>query len=105
MFARVMSGQMDPGEIDRFTSMIEDDVIPAAEKLAGFEGGYWLADRESGSVIGVTMFKSEEALRQSAARAERIREDASRNAGLPVPSFKSYEVVASTGSEKLRRAA
>jgi hypothetical protein len=105
MYARVMSGQIGPGEIDRFIHMIEGDVIPAAGKLKGFEGGYWLADRDSGSILGITMFESEEALRESAASAERIREDASRNAGLPVPSFTSYEVVASTGSEKLRRAA
>ena len=105
MFARVMSGQVGPGEIDRFIHMIEGDVIPAAGKLPGFEGGYWLADRESGSVLGITMFESEEALRESAAGAERIREAASRNAGLPVPTFRSYEVVASARSEKLRRAA
>jgi hypothetical protein len=105
MFARVMSGRIGRGEIDRFIHMIEGDVIPAANKLPGFEGGYWLADRDSGSVMGITMYESEEALRESAAGAERIQEDASRRAGLPVPTFTSYEVVASTGSEKLRRAA
>jgi hypothetical protein len=51
------------------------------------------------------LFESEKALRDSEEQANRIREEASRAAGLAVPEFKSYEVVASVGSEKLRRAA
>jgi hypothetical protein len=105
MFARVMSGRLGPDEIDKMAGMIEGEVIPRASQLPGFQGGYWLADRESGSVLGITLFESEKALRDSEEQANRIREEASRAAGLAVPEFKSYEVVASVGSEKLRRAA
>jgi hypothetical protein len=105
MFARVMSGRLGSGEIEKMTGMIEREVIPRASQLPGLQGGYWLADRESGSVLGITLFKSEEALHDSEEQANRIREEASRSAGLPVPEFESYEVIASVGSEKLRRAA
>ena len=106
MHARVMSGELSPGELDKFESMIRDDVIPKASKLDGFAGGYWLADRESGKVLGITLFESEKALRESQAQADTIREEASRASGLPVPSFRAYEVVASVGGEAaLKKAA
>lgn len=75
--------------------MIRDQVIPRARALQGFRGGYWMADRASGKVVGVTLFESAEALKASEAQAARIREESSRSAGLPIPSFESYEVVAS----------
>jgi heme-degrading monooxygenase HmoA len=100
MFARVTSGELSPDDVEKFVAMVRDQVIPRAEKLGGFKGGYWLADRESGRVMGITMFESEEALRASQSQADRIREEASRQAGLSVPSFATYEVVASVGDEK-----
>jgi hypothetical protein len=105
MYARVMSGEFDPGDLDKFTSMIRDNVIPRASKLDGFTGGYWLADHEGGKVLGITMFESEKALRDSQPQADRIREEASRASGLPIPSFRVYEVVASVGAEAAAKAA
>ena len=61
MFARVTSGELSPDDVEKFVAMVRDQVIPRAEKLGGFKGGYWLADRESGRVMGITMFESEEA--------------------------------------------
>jgi hypothetical protein len=105
MYARVTSGELSPGDLDKFTRMISDDVIPKAEKLDGFTGGYWLADHETGKVLGITMFESEEALRESQAKADSIRQEASRAAGLPEPSFRVYEVVASVGGEAILKKA
>jgi heme-degrading monooxygenase HmoA len=99
MFARVTSAQLSPGQIETFISMIRDQVIPRAQNLPGFKGGYWLVDRSTGKGIGVTLFESEEALDATEAQANRIREEVSRGAGLPTPSFQRYEVVASVGSE------
>ncbi len=99
MYARVMSGQIGPGDLDRFNRMIRDTVIPRAEKLDGFAGGYWLAERETGRVLGITMFESEQALHDSQAKADSIRREASRSAGLPEPTFRVYEVIASVGRE------
>ncbi len=98
MFARVMTGQLKPDQLEIFGRMIHDQVIPRARELNGFKGGYWLADRANGHVIGVTLYESEEALRASEQQANRIREEASRSAGLPIPSFESYEVVESVGA-------
>ncbi len=98
MFARVTSAQLEPEQVETFVSMIRDQVIPRAQNLPGFKGGYWLVDRSTGKGIGVTLFESEEALDASEAQANRIREEASSGAGLAVPSFERYEVVASVGA-------
>ena len=100
MFARVTSGDLSPEDVEKFVAMVRDQVDPRAEKLGGFKGGYWLADRESGRVMGITMFESEEALRASQSQADRIRDESSRQAGLTPPSFTSYEVVASVGDKE-----
>ncbi len=98
MFARVTSGELSPDDIDKFAGMIRDQVIPRAQALDGFKGGYWLADHENGRVLGITMFESEAALRSSQGQAARIRDEASEKAGLPTPTFSTYEVIASVGS-------
>ena len=97
MFARVTSSELTPEDVETFVSMIRNQVIPRAQGLHGFEGGYWLLDRSAGRVMGVTLFESEAALDASEAEASRIREEASRGAGLPNPSHQRYEVVAWTG--------
>ena len=102
MYARVSTGEVTPDQLESFKQMIRDQVIPRARELRGFKGGYWLAERDGGRVIGITLFESEEALRASEEQASRIREESSRSAGLKAPSFVSYEVVASVdGAEKI----
>jgi hypothetical protein len=105
MYARVTSTEVSPGDIETFISMVQGQVIPRAQKLDGFTGGYWLADRENGRVMGITLFESEEALRASQSQADRIRDEASTSVGLPIPGFTSYEVVASVGEDALKKAA
>jgi hypothetical protein len=95
MYARMTTAQLTPDKVEIFVSAVRDQVIPRARTLQGFRGGYWLADRESGKCIGVTLFADKAALDASAETANRIREEVSRNAGLPIPAFESYEVVES----------
>jgi heme-degrading monooxygenase HmoA len=105
MYARVMTGELKPGDEEKFIRMIRDRVIPRASKLRGFSGGYWLRDLESRRVLGVTLFESEQALRESEEQADRIREEASREAGIEPPRLRRYEVIASVSEESLKKAA
>lgn len=98
MFARVTSAELTPENVDTFVSMIRDQVIPKVQGMPGFKGGYWLVDRSTGKGLGVTLFESEEALNATEDQASRIRAEVSRGAGLPLPSFQRFEVVASVGS-------
>jgi hypothetical protein len=105
MYARVMTGELKPGDEEKFIKVIRDQVIPRASKLRGFSGGYWLRDLESDQVLGVTLFDSEQTLRESDEQADRIREEASREAGIEPPRFHHYEVIASVTEESLKKAA
>ena len=98
MVARVTSAELTPEDMDTFVSMVRDQVIPRVQGMPGFKGGYWLVDRSTGKGLGVTLFESEEALNATEDQASRIREEVSRDAGLPLPSFRRYEVVASVGA-------
>ena len=98
MYARVTSAELTPENVETFVSMIRDQVIPRVQGMPGFKGGYWLVDRSTGKGLGVTLFESEEALDATEDQATRLRDEVSRGSGLPVPSFRRYEVVASIGS-------
>jgi hypothetical protein len=104
MFARVESAELKPEDVESFVSMVRDQVIPRVQGLPGFKGGYWLVDRSNGTGLGITLFESKEALDSSEEQANRIRGEVSKQAGLNIPSFRRYEVVASI-SEAEKKAA
>lgn len=94
MFARVTTVQGRPGAIDDATRVIENDVIPAATVLDGFRGGYWLADRRTGTVLGITLFDTEGDLEVSELAAAKIRSGATDKLGAEVLDVSRYEVIA-----------
>ena len=94
MHARVTRLQSSPDKIDEVRSMIEGKVIPTAKGLAGFVGGYFLADRSTGQVLGITLFDTEAHLRGSAEAAAKLRADAAEATGGTFASVDEYEVIA-----------
>jgi heme-degrading monooxygenase HmoA len=93
-FARVTFAEADPARVEDGIANIKEVVIPRARELPGFQGGYWLADREAGKVIGVTMFDSEESLRETDEAAAQIRQQAGSAIGVTFSAIESYEVIA-----------
>jgi heme-degrading monooxygenase HmoA len=63
MFARVITVQVDPGDIDKTISIYGDDVNPALKQREGFVGALLLGDRKSGKGVSITMWDSEESLK------------------------------------------
>ncbi len=66
MWARVARFEGDPADVDarleRLRSFIDGNTLPAELEGAKL---MMLVDREAGSMIGVTLFESEEAMRQA----------------------------------------
>src|SRR6266487_265649 len=93
-FARVISGEGDPATLEQGIANINEIVIPRARELPGFLGGYWLVDRERGKILSVTVFESEEHVRESDEAAAQIRLDAGRSIGVRFTSVETWEVVA-----------
>ena len=94
MHARVTKFEGSPAQIEAGIKDINERVIPAAKKLAGFKGGYWLLDRQSGKGFSVTLFESESALRASEDAAAQLRSGVAQTSGAKITGVEQYEVVA-----------
>jgi heme-degrading monooxygenase HmoA len=92
MFARVNTFKGSPDEVDAAVANVRKNVIPAAKQIPGFAGMVSLVDRETGKSIGITLWKSEDALRQSEEAASRIRNQAAQTDGSAIVSVERYEV-------------
>jgi hypothetical protein len=94
MFARLTTLQGSPDRADEAVRFIEQKVLPGAKEQAGFKGGYWGLDRSTGKAIALTLWDSEQSLRDSEAFGQQARDEGSREIGGRVVSVETYEVVA-----------
>ncbi len=100
MYARVTKFEGSPQEIEAGIKQIKEQVIPAAKKLDGFKGGYWLVDRTAGKGFSVTLFENESALRASEDAAAKLRANAAQTSGAKITGVERYEVVAEARVEE-----
>jgi hypothetical protein len=99
MFARVTRYEGSPSEIEAGIKLIKETIAPAAERLQGFKGGYWLLDRANGKGFSVTLFESESALHATEDDAAQLRSRASSI--VKITAVERYEVVAEAEVEEL----
>jgi heme-degrading monooxygenase HmoA len=92
MFARVNSVQTTA---DKLAGLVKfgKEQLPAFRETPGFKGFYLLADRRSGDIMTISLWDSEDDLRQLEARAAQIRKEAGRDVGIDSPPEDIYEVV------------
>jgi heme-degrading monooxygenase HmoA len=93
MHARVTTIQGAPGKMDDATSHLQEQTLPQLQKMEGFEGFVALGDRQSGEVIGVAFWESEEALRASEQAVSSMRSGAAEASGGTVAGVEEYEVL------------
>ena len=92
MHARVTTVEAPPERMDDATRFVRERVIPQLQQLDGFKGVIALGDRQSGKVLGVALWDSEEALRATEEAAPRIRGGVEEATGGTVASVENYEV-------------
>ena len=97
MFARVTRYEGSPTEIEAGIKLIKETIAPAAKRLQGFKGGYWLLDRASSKGFSVTLFESEAALHATEDAAAQLRSRASST--VRITAVERYEVFAQTVAE------
>jgi len=68
-------------------------VLPQIQRQDGSKGLIALGDRQSGKVLGVTLWESEEAMRASEAEANRLREESAEASSQTITNVERYEVV------------
>jgi hypothetical protein len=96
MHARVTTLEGPPERMDDATRFVREQVLPQLQQLDEFKGFLALGDRQSGKVLGVALWESEEALRATDEAAARIRGGVAEASGgaATVASVEDYEVIA-----------
>jgi heme-degrading monooxygenase HmoA len=92
MYARVTTLEGPPERMDDATRFVQEQVLPLLQQLDGFKGFIALGDRQSGKLLGVALWESEEALRATEEAAARIRGGAAEATGGTVAGVENYEV-------------
>src|ERR671911_2864210 len=92
MYARVTTIQGAPAKIDDAKGHIQEQALPQLQKMEGFKGFLALGDRQSGKVVGVAFWESEEALRATDQAVSSVRSGAAEAAEGTVSSVEEYEV-------------
>jgi heme-degrading monooxygenase HmoA len=73
MHARSGAFQLSTDKVDDAISAFENDQLPRYKEQDGYKGFTLLADRDSGAVLGISFWESEDALRASDELGEEAR--------------------------------
>lgn len=92
MHARVSILEGSPDKVDEGFHHVRERVVPQAKQIDGFKGMIALADRQSGKLLGITFWESEEALRASEEEANRLRSETAEASGETIAGVERYEV-------------
>ncbi len=94
MHARVTRLDLDPGRIDDAVRQLESEEVPQFKELDGFKGFTLLGDRDSGQVIGVSFWESQEQMQSSEEAVKDSRQRAAETGGASGdPAVERYEVL------------
>jgi heme-degrading monooxygenase HmoA len=91
MVARVTTSQRS--EADEAKLYIEDYAIPELKAQPGFVGAIFLADREKGTGISITLWEDEAAAAASGSSSVERRDHAARMTGAVFETVDQYEVI------------
>jgi len=94
MFARVSTMQGSPDQVDELARRFQEQAVPVVRQLSGFKGAYLLANRQTGTVLGVSLWETEEAMRASETEIDPRRREAAQAVGATLQSLEAYEIIA-----------
>jgi heme-degrading monooxygenase HmoA len=92
MYARVTTIQGAPAKMDDAKGHTQEQTLSQLKEMEGFKGFVALGDRQSGKLIGVSFWESEEALRATDEAVPSVRSAAAEAAAGIVASVEKYEV-------------
>jgi hypothetical protein len=92
MHARMSTLEGSPDELDEGVHDVKDHVLPLLRQQDGFKGFIALGDRQSGELIGITFWESEQAMQASEEVGERTRSDTAEDMGDTIADVQRYEV-------------
>ena len=92
MFARMSTLEGPPDQLDEGLRYVREQVLPLMQQQDGFKGFIALGDRQSGKLIGVSLWESEQAMYASEEAGDRTRSDSAEVVGASVVGVERYEV-------------
>jgi heme-degrading monooxygenase HmoA len=97
MHARHSTLQLDTSRVDDAISRIEQEIVPELEQASGFKGFTAMVDRQSGKIVGVSFWESEEAMREAEELGQSARQRAGEAGGATgEPQVERFEVMIDT---------
>jgi heme-degrading monooxygenase HmoA len=64
MYARSICGHVEEGMLGEAVRVYRDEVLPVARQQRGFKGAYLLVDEASGKYQSITLWDTENAMRE-----------------------------------------
>jgi heme-degrading monooxygenase HmoA len=92
MHARMSILEGPPDQVDEGLRYVREQVLPLMQQQDGFKGFIALGDRQSGKVIGVSFWESEQAMQASEELGDRTRSESAEAVGAAVAGVERYEV-------------
>ena len=93
MYARLTTIEGLPDKMDDATRHVREQTLSQLQQMDGFKGFVALGDSQSGKLLGLAFWESEEALRATEGAASSVRSGVAEAAGGTVASVEQYEVV------------
>ncbi len=59
MYARTVSGLIQPDKVDQVVDIYRDSIAPAAKQQKGSKGVFFLVDRKTGKFVSLAMWDTE----------------------------------------------
>lgn len=81
MHARQTTVNGDPDKVDAALERVRNGVLPALRSADGFKGFTLMADRQRGTMVGISFFETSDQLEASEQSIRGPREDTAREVG------------------------
>ncbi len=92
MHARMSTLEGSPEEMDEGLRDVREHVLPLLKRQEGFKGFIALGNRQSGELVGITFWESEQAMQASEEVGDRTRSDTAEATGDAIEDVERYEV-------------
>ncbi len=92
MHARMTTLEGSPDRMDEGVRDVREHVLPQLQQTDGFKGFVALGDRQSGRLIGISFWESEEAMRAAEEVGDRTRSESAEAIGDTIAGVERLEV-------------
>ena len=92
MHARMTTLEGPPERMDEGERQVREHALPQLQQQDGFRGFIALGNRESGKLIGISFWESEQAMQAAEEVGDRTRRDAAEATGDTIAGVERFEV-------------